>query len=80
MFRFCLPESEFFKRAAAEEKANGVHRTGFQKSKTFAISCWEALKFYWIRFVYAVLLMSWFNFFSHGSQDLLPTMMENAKL
>lgn len=30
-------------------------------------------------FFSAVVLMSFFNFFSHGSQDLYPTFMQNAK-
>jgi len=37
------------------------------------------LKLHWGRCIYAVLLMSGFNFLSHGSQDLYPTYLETSK-
>jgi SHS family lactate transporter-like MFS transporter len=40
---------------------------------------WKALKLHWIRCVFAVLLMTGFNFFSHGSQDLYPTYLQKGK-
>ncbi|KAF7556178.1 hypothetical protein G7Z17_g1580 [Cylindrodendrum hubeiense] len=36
-----------------------------------------ALKHHWLLLSYLVLLMAGFNFMSHGSQDLYPTMLEN---
>jgi SHS family lactate transporter-like MFS transporter len=36
-----------------------------------------ALKRHWLLLTYLVLLMAGFNFMSHGSQDLYPTMLEN---
>ena len=36
-----------------------------------------ALKRHWMLLIYLVLLMAGFNFMSHGSQDLYPTMLEN---
>lgn len=36
-----------------------------------------ALKRHWLLLIYMVLLMAGFNFMSHGSQDLYPTMLEN---
>ncbi|KAK7926591.1 H+ symporter family protein [Apiospora marii] len=36
-----------------------------------------ALKRHWILLTYLVLLMAGFNFMSHGSQDLYPTMLSN---
>lgn len=36
-----------------------------------------ALRRHWLLLSYLVLLMAGFNFMSHGSQDLYPTMLEN---
>jgi SHS family lactate transporter-like MFS transporter len=36
-----------------------------------------ALKRHWLLLIYMVLLMAGFNFMSHGSQDLYPTMLSN---
>lgn len=36
-----------------------------------------ALRRHWLLLTYLVLLMAGFNFMSHGSQDLYPTMLEN---
>lgn len=33
----------------------------------------------WIRCIHAILLMTGFNFLSHGSQDLYPTYLEESK-
>lgn len=79
LFRLVLPESEVFVRARAEEQARGEVSSGAAKSKAFLVSAKDALKHYWPRCIYAVVLMSFFNFFSHGSQDLYPTYMQNAK-
>jgi len=38
------------------------------------------LRIHWWRCIYAVLLMTGFNFLSHGSQDLYPTFLEDTKL
>ena len=38
----------------------------------------EMLKKEWLLCVYAVLLMTGFNFLSHGSQDLYPTFVCEA--
>jgi len=37
------------------------------------------LKKHWILCIYAVLLMTGFNFLSHGSQDLFPTYLQKSK-
>jgi SHS family lactate transporter-like MFS transporter len=59
-----LPESEIFLRARAEEKARGVATSGGAKAKAFLVSAKDALVHYWARCIYAVVLMSFFNFFS----------------
>ena len=39
-------------------------------------SLWSGLKGHWLLAAYAVLLMTAFNFFSHGTQDLFPHFLE----
>jgi MFS transporter, SHS family, lactate transporter len=39
-------------------------------------STWAVLKSHWQLGIYAVLLMTAFNFFSHGTQDLYPTFLQ----
>ncbi|KAI8994237.1 carboxylic acid transporter [Trametes punicea] len=76
--RLLLPESEVFLRAKAAERARG----GSTKKKTqiFIHETWEMLKRHWLLCIYAILLMTGFNFLSHGSQDLYPTYLTAAKL
>jgi SHS family lactate transporter-like MFS transporter len=38
------------------------------------------VKNHWMLFVYVVILMTCFNFFSHGTQDLYPTFLQAKKL
>lgn len=44
---------------------------------TFIAEGRVALKRHWLLLIYLVLLMAGFNFMSHGSQDLYPTLLEN---
>ncbi|KAL7280119.1 hypothetical protein ACG7TL_006536 [Trametes sanguinea] len=78
VIRMLLPESDVFIRAKAAERARG----GSTKKKTqiFIHETWEMLKRHWLLCIYAILLMTGFNFLSHGSQDLYPTYLTNAKL
>ncbi|KAJ6021427.1 hypothetical protein N7540_006931 [Penicillium herquei] len=71
-FRLCLPETETFRRrqATREEVRGGVAKSFVEEGKV-------ALKRHWLLLIYLVLLMAGFNFMSHGSQDLYPTMLEN---
>lgn len=75
--RAVLPESELFLRAKAVERAQG--RTTVNKTRVFMHETWEMLKRHWILCCYAVLLMTGFNFLSHGSQDLYPTYLTTTK-
>jgi len=78
--RAFLPESEVFLRAKRMEReriAAGLE--GPRKTKTFMRETWRMLKIHWKLWIYAVLLMSGFNFLSHGSQDLFPTYMQVTK-
>lgn len=50
---------------------------GGSVGKTFIAEGKIALKRHWLLLTYLVLLMAGFNFMSHGSQDLYPTMLQN---
>jgi SHS family lactate transporter-like MFS transporter len=60
-----VPESPTWQRQQAERRHDAGPSTGL----------WAGLKGHWGLAVYAVLLMTAFNFFSHGTQDLYPTFM-----
>lgn len=66
--RLALPESQYFlnRRAAEVATASGVSSS--RKTKIFIIETGKALRFHWVRCIYAVLLMTCFNTLSHGSQ------------
>ncbi|RDW80505.1 hypothetical protein BP5796_05203 [Coleophoma crateriformis] len=70
-FRLCLPETDTYKerQLVRNEKGN--------IGKTFLAEGKVALKKHWLLLIYLVLLMAGFNFMSHGSQDLYPTMLTN---
>ncbi|KAI0766350.1 carboxylic acid transporter, partial [Trametes elegans] len=76
--RLLLPESAVFLRAKAAERARGGSTS--QKTRIFLHETWEMLKRHWLLCIYAVLLMTGFNFLSHGSQDIYPTYLTDAKL
>ncbi len=61
--RRSVPESAAWE---AEHRAHAKTRGGFISS----------MKGHWPRFFYAVVLMTCFNFFSHGTQDLYPTFLK----
>jgi len=75
--RALVPESEVFVRAKALEREKGTS-TG-KKTRLFIQQATVMLKKHWLLCVYAVLLMTGFNFFSHGSQDLYPTYLQTTK-
>ncbi|KAN0135336.1 Major facilitator superfamily domain containing protein [Lactarius tabidus] len=75
--RALVPESEVFLRAREEQRAKGA--TTGKKTKVFIEQTGAMLKKHWLLCVYAVLLMTGFNFFSHGSQDLYPTYLQTTK-
>ncbi|KAJ1553403.1 hypothetical protein HK096_007982, partial [Nowakowskiella sp. JEL0078] len=67
LVRFFVPESEAWEKVAEKRKETGT-------------SFWDDLKRvgkqHWLLAIYCVALMSAFNFFSHGSQDLYPTFLQ----
>ncbi|KAH9933174.1 carboxylic acid transporter [Epithele typhae] len=78
VIRALLPESEVFIRARQEALARGNSTTN--KTKVFLHETGQMLKRHWLLCIYAVLLMTGFNFLSHGSQDLYPTYLTKSKL
>ncbi|KAG8897596.1 hypothetical protein FRB99_008053 [Tulasnella sp. 403] len=79
VFRALLPESQVFIRAREEARAKGTLLNEKQKTRIFLHETKEMLKKEWLLCIYAVLLMTGFNFLSHGSQDLYPTFMKTSK-
>lgn len=70
-FRLCLPETDSY------IERQRVRAAGQSVGKTFVKEGKIALKNHWLLLIYLVLLMAGFNFMSHGSQDLYPTMLSN---
>ncbi len=73
-FRLCLPETQAYQRRVAVRNAKG------NVAGTFIAEGKVALKRHWVLLIYLVMLMAGFNFMSHGSQDLYPTMLEDQFL
>jgi SHS family lactate transporter-like MFS transporter len=48
----------------------------WHRTRREGIATLPALRVHWKTFAYLVLLMTAFNFFSHGTQDLYPTLLE----
>ncbi|KAF1992210.1 MFS general substrate transporter [Aulographum hederae CBS 113979] len=69
IFRLCLPETKAYRERERVRDA-AVEKTFIKEGKV-------ALKKHWLVLIYMVLLMAGFNFMSHGSQDLYPTMLTN---
>ncbi|THU79066.1 MFS general substrate transporter [Dendrothele bispora CBS 962.96] len=79
ILRSFLPESEVFIRAKAEARAKGQGADTSSKTRIFIRETGKMLKQHWLLCIYAVLLMTGFNFLSHGSQDLYPVYLTDTK-
>lgn len=77
--RLMLPETDTYLEHDAIRKAARIHGDTAPPSatKTFLREGKVALRRHWKLLMYLVLLMAGFNFMSHGSQDLYPTMLSN---
>jgi SHS family lactate transporter-like MFS transporter len=78
ILRLTLPESQVFLRAREERQIRSEKQTQ-SKTRVFFREIGQMLKDHWLLSIYAVLLMSGFNFLSHGSQDLYPTYLQASK-
>jgi SHS family lactate transporter-like MFS transporter len=65
-----VPESEVWEQQ---------HQERVRTRTTIWTTLWEAIKQHWVLFIYAVLLMTAFNYMSHGTQDLYPTFLEKQR-
>ncbi|KAI0127185.1 carboxylic acid transporter protein-like protein [Xylariales sp. AK1849] len=72
IWRFFLGETKQYQQhqLLRSEHGGSVGKTFIEEGKV-------ALKRHWLLLTYLVLLMAGFNFMSHGSQDLYPTMLVN---
>lgn len=77
LVRLVLPESELFTRIKKEREAQGIVSN---KGKVFLQETGKMIKTSWPRVIYGILLMTGFNFLSHSSQDLYPTMIQKTSL
>ncbi|KAG7192555.1 uncharacterized protein KQ657_001654 [Scheffersomyces spartinae] len=84
-WRMCFPESPSFQKLKArraklrdERMAKHTESTGSKPSLWTRIKSndlLETIRTDWLLLIFLVLLMSGFNFMSHGSQDLYPTLL-----
>lgn len=86
-WRLFFPESPTFvklkeakqiledKRLEEQELAGIKPKTGLLSKIKFDHSLLVTFKTEWLMIIYLIMMMSGFNFMSHGSQDLYPTML-----
>ncbi|KPV74798.1 uncharacterized protein RHOBADRAFT_15257, partial [Rhodotorula graminis WP1] len=79
LVRLVLPESAYFLERREADKAQGTTVSSSTKSKIFLREAGRALKIHWVRCIFAVIIMSLFNFFSHSSQDVYPSYIQDGK-
>ncbi|KAK6199418.1 major facilitator superfamily domain-containing protein [Scheffersomyces amazonensis] len=74
VWRFFTPETDSFikQQERISQEAESDRKTKMKELKSQAR---KAFKQYWLISIYCVLMMAGFNFSSHGSQDLYPTML-----
>ncbi|KAK9236469.1 major facilitator superfamily domain-containing protein [Lipomyces kononenkoae] len=68
LFRICLPETDAYKAQKEMERES--------PAGAFTQMAKSSFKDYWHIMLYLVVFMAGFNFMSHGSQDLYPTMLQ----
>jgi SHS family lactate transporter-like MFS transporter len=51
----------------------------FQRERAAKVATFNVLAVHWKLALYAILLMTAFNFFSHGTQDLYPTFLQRQR-
>lgn len=77
IFRFMLPETSAYKYAREQRKEAARNSNHISVTSAFIAEGKVVVKHHWLLLIYLVLLMAGFNFMSHGSQDLYPTMLAN---
>lgn len=76
---YLLRETEVTQKNLIKRKESNTANTKLGEKFTMSNAAKDAFKRYWLIFVYLVLMMAGFNFSSHGSQDLYPTMLTAQK-
>lgn len=77
ILRAVLPESRQYLLAREEAREAGL--TSKETSRAFLREVVNMLKTNWLRCIWAICMMTGFNFLSHGSQDLYPTYLQKTK-
>ncbi len=75
IFRLLLPETQIYQQHASVRRT--AKAGGASVSAIFLREGKVAVRRHWLLLIYLVLLMAGFNFMSHGSQDLYPTLLQN---
>lgn len=75
--RMMLPETNAYRERQALRHAAGGEGSDESVGSVFIREGKVAIRKHWLLLAYLVLLMAGFNFMSHGSQDLYPTMIQN---
>ncbi|GAA95496.1 hypothetical protein E5Q_02151 [Mixia osmundae IAM 14324] len=70
--------ASIFKLAYVDSHTHGYWQASFCAHR-FLHDVKIAARRHWRRFLYAVALMAGFNFYSHGSQDLYPSFIQQTK-
>ncbi|KAH8834686.1 MFS general substrate transporter [Flagelloscypha sp. PMI_526] len=78
IIRCFFPESKLYLESK-KARAGAPKVTLGKKVSAFSKEGWTMLKQYWRRAIYASIMMTLFNFSSHGSQDMYPTYMQQGK-
>ncbi|EGW35648.1 uncharacterized protein SPAPADRAFT_69819 [Spathaspora passalidarum NRRL Y-27907] len=73
IWRYFTPETDAYQIQQARFKEGAMDKSS--KVKEFKAEAKGAIKQYWLIIIYLILMMTGFNFSSHGSQDLYPTML-----
>lgn len=80
LVRLALPESTYFQERVDAARASGeTQMSSSDKTKTMFKEAGRAVKLHWARCIWAICFMTGMNFFSHGSQDLYPRILEGSK-
>ncbi|WFD22149.1 hypothetical protein MEQU1_000811 [Malassezia equina] len=76
IFRAILPEGDNYRE---QQRLRKLKPSSKNPMRAFFRDVGHMLAKYWPECIFSILLMIGFNFFSHSSQDLYPTMIENVK-
>ncbi|PSK38178.1 hypothetical protein C7M61_002733 [Candidozyma pseudohaemuli] len=76
IWRACFPETDTYIRQKEIMEKEQENKPTAKKFFTLSDSAKEAFRRYWLMMIYCVFMMVGFNFMSHGSQDLYPTLLK----